>query len=86
MAFGLASRHKMPDVKRVMEFGQYARGTKTLPSPPLASGHEPSEEFFPGLAAQPWHDTASFSWVEGLESKAAVIQVWALPCNDLLIM
>lgn len=74
VAFGLAARHSLPDVKRVLAFGQYARGAQALPDPPLAPGHEPCEEFVPGLAALPWHDPATFPWVAGLEAQAAVIQ------------
>jgi hypothetical protein len=79
VAFGLAARHPLPDVKRILEFGQYARGAKPLPDPSTrAVGHEPCEEFVPGLEAKPWHDPASFPWVAGLEAQAAVIQVSAV--------
>lgn len=46
-----------------------------VPAPkPQAEGHEPCEEFVPGLRALPWHDTSSFEWVQGLEARAGEIQ------------
>mmetsp|Transcript_12552 Transcript_12552/g.21229 ORF Transcript_12552/g.21229 Transcript_12552/m.21229 type:complete len:302 (-) Transcript_12552:140-1045(-) len=75
VAFGLAEQFSLKEVKRVIQFGEYARGE--LPAPiwgAKAPGHEPCEEYIDGLEAKPWHDPTEFSWIAGLEANAAVIQ------------
>ena len=73
VAFGLADQFQFKDIPRVLEFSQYARGEKNAPAP-QAQGHEPCEEFVPGLTAKPFWDPTEFSWVAELEAQSGVIQ------------
>lgn len=76
VAFGLAERFpSFADVQRVIDYTQYARGESPVPAPDaVVSGHEPCEEYVPGLTAQPYWDAQQFEWARGLEDHAAEIQ------------
>lgn len=73
VAFGLAEKFDFSEISRVIDFGRYARG-ELGPPKPAGPGHDPCEEYVPGLTAKPWHDTAALGWVKALEAHAPAIQ------------
>jgi len=73
VAFGLAEKFDFSEITRIIDFGRYARGELGAP-PPAGPGHEPCEEYVPGLTAKPWHGTEALAWVAGLEAQAGAIQ------------
>ena len=58
----------------MIDYTQYARGELSLPSESPVLGHEPCEEFVPGLTAAAYWDASEFSWAMGLTERSDEIR------------
>lgn len=74
VAFGLAEKFSFTEIQRVIDYTQYARGELSLPSESPVLGHEPCEEFVPGLTAAAYWDASEFSWAMGLTERSDEIR------------